>query len=241
MLIDRYLQGDYKAVWLEIGQQHQSALSPESFADIESVAIATMERVAVNIETLIAHLSSIGWQFADQDHIWERPTEQDKASIKQVESLLGRLPIALKACLTVVGGLYLAGSLPGTVRTTYRFNSDVSQDTVLGDPLSLPSGRWLYYNYAEWQEDYGDLRPFPFEFAPDEYHKANYSGGSHLIDLPQVAVDPIIKRVNNRAGITLIEYLRTSFQWAGFPGYEFESTEIMPQALNDIIPTLLQF
>ena len=119
--------------------------------------------------------------------------------------------------------------------------SSLDHNAILADPLCLPTGYWLDYSYKEWQEDYNGKQPFSFEFAPDEYHKANYSGGSHVIRLPQTVADPIIEGVANRPQITLVDYLRTSLQWTGFPGYEFESSGQIPATLSSINSKFLPF
>jgi hypothetical protein len=36
-----------------------------------------------------------------------------------------------------------------------------------------------------------------------------------------MVADPALIRVDGREGIRLVEYLRTSFAWGGFPGFEF--------------------
>ena len=241
MYLERYLRGEYEKVWFEIRHLSQSTLTTDRATDIESVAVATMQRVATNIDILVDHLVQIGWHFATPQSIRILPTDQDVVGIEQIENVIGPLPIALKACLLFVGGVHLAGSFPGNERPTYLFGETLEQNAILADPLSLPTGYWLDYSYQEWREDHNGVVPFHFEFAPDEYHKANYSGGSHMIQLPKMVIDPVIEGVHNRPQITLVEYLRTSIRWCGFPGYEFEPSEEIPPALADISSRFIPF
>ena len=55
----------------------------------------------------------------------------------------------------------------------------------------------------------------------DELHKARVSGSTHDIILPDLTADPVIHGVDGREDITLVEYLRVSITWGGFPGWSF--------------------
>lgn len=69
----------------------------------------------------------------------------------------------------------------------------------------------------------GPVEPgFLFEFAPDELHKADIGGSTHDILLPEAAADPVLRGVEGRPGITLVEYLRLSIAWGGMPGWSLK-------------------
>ena len=76
---------------------------------------------------------------------------------------------------------------------------------------------------TEWDTDQWvePKRPWRFAFAPDELHKANISGSTHDIELPDDTPDPVIRGVEYRPGITLVEYLRASMSHGGFAGAQF--------------------
>ena len=58
---------------------------------------------------------------------------------------------------------------------------------------------------------------FPFDFAPDELHKANISGATYDVMLPDSAAD---FRLRGAKGYPwFVTYLRRSFAWGGFPGW----------------------
>jgi hypothetical protein len=48
------------------------------------------------------------------------------------------------------------------------------------------------------------------------------------IHIPDTGADPILDGVSDRPAINLVEYLRASFAWGGFPGYEFSSAPAPP-------------
>src|SRR5262249_14215440 len=58
-----------------------------------------------------------------------------------------------------------------------------------------------------------------FCFAPDEFHKANYSGGENYhLNLPDPSADaPVIGMYGVEE--TFVEHLRLSFRWGGFRGH----------------------
>lgn len=68
---------------------------------------------------------------------------------------------------------------------------------------------------------------FPFEFAPDELHKANISGATYDVMLPDPAADfrllgarlPGEKARGSTGDPWFVAYLRNSFAWGGFPGW----------------------
>ena len=80
------------------------------------------------------------------------------------------------------------------------------------------------YLLREWEARRSPLDPdlndpCTLELAPDHNHKANVSGGSSYgIELPYLGADPIF--VNEEHGLPFVDYLRLSFNAAGFPRLE---------------------
>ena len=65
----------------------------------------------------------------------------------------------------------------------------------------------------------GEAPPFTFDIAPDAYHKSNYSGGGPTgVVIPQAGFDAPLVSDDQWDGMYFIPYLRTCFQWGGFPG-----------------------
>ncbi len=70
------------------------------------------------------------------------------------------------------------------------------------DPLCLPDAGFLRLDWDEWRGYRDRQAPFRFAFAPDELHKANVSGSTHDIELPQTVADPVLHAVAGRPGVT---------------------------------------
>ncbi|MGW5689182.1 hypothetical protein [Nonomuraea sp. NPDC003754] len=156
-------------------------------------------------------------------------------AVRRAETVIGPLPIALRACLEIVGSVNLCGD-GGVALPHVNYHARLSEERgFYPDPLYLPSGRELW---SEWKSWGGDLEEgcacsdpeeedrcafhsegFPFAFAPDEVHKANQSGAEQDIRLPSRSADPELIGAIHREGVTLVEYLRISLAWGGFPGY----------------------
>src|SRR5205823_3654896 len=137
----------------------------------------------------------------------------------------GAVPLALRSCLAIVGEVWLCGSHPDWSPPTFA-SDDSAEYPLLADPLVLPPARWVLSELAEWDSDewVQPKRPWRLGWAPDELHKAGISGSTHDLELPDACPDPVIYGVEGRPGVTLVEYLRTSCRWAGFPGFEFTRT-----------------
>ncbi len=135
------------------------------------------------------------------------------------------MPAAFHACLQRVGLVSLLGDCSAVDLSYHR---DVALDGMppgygYPDPLCLPNVQEIADEWIERSYHDPDWRPdcFWYPFAPDELHKANISGQTHDLLLPDLVADPALRGVAGRPGITLVEYLRVSVAWGGFPGWEF--------------------
>jgi hypothetical protein len=212
-LLDRYVDGHCVGVWREV------CSAGEATPEADAVARELMNRAARNVDTVVSRLESAGWRFL---HTPARvpPDDEDAELLAEAAEIAGPLPLALTACLAVLGEVCLGGTHPAWPRTAYLF--DFRGASVLADPLWLPPAGWVAEECEMWAEE-GPDGPFTLELAPDELHKANISGSTHDIELPTNDLDPVLVGVQHRPGITLVEYLRTSLLgWGGFPGFEFE-------------------
>jgi hypothetical protein len=111
---------------------------------------------------------------------------------------------------------------------------------LLPDPLVLPTGRILLNEWEQWGEQHET--GFRFAFAPDELHKANVSGSTHDVEVPGSSPDPELLSVERREGITLVNYLRVSMAWGGFPGHDALPEDLrVPPMIEDLRRDLLLF
>lgn len=236
-LLDRYIAGEQETVWAEMLAGIDREGNPISEAEQWAVAVETMRRARQNIETIIARLSAIGYQFGVYpDGTLPRngkpfegpliPPPLDTAGkIRQIEALVGAIPISLTAFWTIVGSVNLVGAFAPWNKLSL-------------DPLWVdgPDLEYILKTREEWQEnliEYGDeeVGLFLLALAPDHFHKDRTSGsGPYGISLPNQAADAEFEYEWNNT--TFVNYLRICFQWGGFPmPYETEKPE-HPQLLS---------
>ncbi|MBZ4320868.1 hypothetical protein [Streptomyces huiliensis] len=219
-------QGEHEQVWNEL---RRLGPVPGAFEeDVVAVATATMERFARHVVRLAEALPELGFVRASEGlppH--QPPTEATPAAVREMEEAVGPLPAALKASFLTVGDVSFLGDCPALgLHYHGGFEPEPGPPGVeYPDPLDVAGVEHLRYEWEAYTEDPdgddGDDEEFLFSIAPDEFHKANVSGGTHDVVLPDACADPEVYGVRGRKGITLVEYLRTSIAWGGLPGWEF--------------------
>lgn len=238
----RYRAGELVAVWNEL-----RALGPVPDTlseDVAEVATETMRRVRVHAERLGDMYGLLGHSGGERAEA--PPSEEELADLDRLAAEIGGLPYALDACMRIVGSVDLVGDCE-PLGLWYTDHERGKQFPVLPDPLSTPpivilKADWEGYNDdygpdSGYEEDEDGPRPaFEFSFAPDEIHKANYSGGTHDIELPSRVADPVLHGVADRPEITLVDYLRLSIAWGGLPGWASTDAE-PPEALTKLRAT----
>lgn len=232
-LVARYEAGEWFEVWAEL--RHLRPVPPERRAEVEEVASTTMLRAGRQIERIVEQLLAIGFKPENHETGLTTPPPPDVAvRIAAVEASMGPLPEAFKASMQHIGAVSLLGDCPPL--GVYYHQSHPSMRTSMPpgpgfpDPLCLPGVELLEW---EWENEPQELTAGLFPFAPDELHKANISGGTHGLRLSEGCADPVLLGVAGRPGITLIEYLRVSVAWGGFPGHAFDPAGY-PRALEGL-------
>ncbi len=186
--------------------------------DARRLAQIMMQRVRRNAEVLAKRLGDLGWETLTGEMVG-RPTPRPFLG-EEGAAMIGALPLplALEAFWEVVGSLdfgwnYRNGREPDLF-------GEVS--LVKLDPLYLEGADQLSFAIEEWRDriDHGSLSPqgpFRLDLAPDNFHKANFSGGSpYGIMLPAESEDPLF--FGDNFSVRFTTYLRRSFRWGGFPG-----------------------
>jgi hypothetical protein len=234
----RYMAGEHKSVWAELGDIVEI---PSSLVDdAAAVASETMRRVARHVDRIADALDTLGFEPASEYvPVRQPPSDTDRAEVDRLDAEIGGLPAAFAACLREVGGVSFMGDCP--VLGLY-YNSPDHHSVGLPpgpdypDPLVIFPVKLLRQGWDEYRADIeGDDDPYDFfaTFAPDELHKANISGSTHDVALPSPEVDPYLNGVVGRPKVTLVEYLRLSVSWGGFPGWSFVP-EKAPEALGPL-------
>jgi hypothetical protein len=216
----RFLAGEYEAVWTELATL--PTVPGPLVDDVRGVARETMLRVNRHVRRLVEALTEL--DFVPDMPMHEPATQADRADVDRLDEEIGGLPIALTACLREVGAVSFLGDCPG-LEVYYNTSGDATIEMPPGlgypDPLCVPPVSYLREQWDEHRDEYEGEDEFVFDFAPDEFHKANISGGTHDIALPDPSPDPVLYGVAGRPGITLVQYLRVSIAWGGFPGWSF--------------------
>ncbi len=213
-LLDCYRASEFAATWLHMIALGPSVRDPDHFDDAYAVALETMRRVRQNVERIHQRLLDIGYRFWVPHHAHVPPPRDITDVISGVEGLVGPLPLSLRAFYEVVGSVDFRQS-PEQLVQSYRTERDSASELhILGeeDPLVVAS-IW------ELQEQ---VRNQPgrqyFCFAPDEFHKANYSGGENYhVSLPNPDADFRIEGMYDIEEY-FVEHLRYSCAYGGFRG-----------------------
>ena len=166
-----------------------------------------------------------GQEVDEHRYQWWPPDSSIEDKLARARRLVGPLPIALDAYWRHVGPVDLSGSFPDWDPPANEFEG-LARDVTprFTDPLeSLGVGMVLDYVDDDGNlilSRHGDDR-WTVQWAADELTKAGISGGCYEIQVPDLVADPISFGHRHRPGITLVEYLRLTFEWGGFPGFEF--------------------
>ncbi len=216
-LLARYRAGESVQVWDALIALGPSVRDPGRFREAYAVALDTMGRVRRNVETIHRRLIDVGYRFAcpDSAHL---PAPPDAAEVvAEIEGMIGPLPLSLRAFYEVVGSVDFRQS-PEQLSHGWDRESERAQLpelSILGeeDPLVVaPISELIAAARA------APGRSLYFCFAPDEFHKANYSGGENYhVSLPDARVDFRIYGMYD-IGEYFVEHLRASCAGGGFRG-----------------------
>jgi hypothetical protein len=165
----------------------------------------------------------------EDPQVFSPPGRKTPGLLKKLEQAAGGpLPLSLRAWYEEVGGVSLMGS------HAVLNAVDFSNQDVLKQFQSLTGPHLAPVPPAEAEYAPDPLVVFPLEelvnqlgdedgeelqlaIAPDDLHKANVSGDAYYLKLPNGHADfPF----DDWHKTTFVNYLRVTFQWGGFPGWE---------------------
>jgi hypothetical protein len=221
-LLKRYQAGEFEQVWRDIrAHEHIDG----GFRDeVIEVAEAAMRRVAQNADLIAERLRAAGWLAlsASYQDLRTPPKPDDPAIFARIEEISGApVPPTLLAFWRVVGG----------INWVWDYNASVAQPN-LGfdlppeehDALCVDAPSFISCLFDEWIDEKASyvpdlLHPFQIGLAPDDFTKANISGGGpYCIEVPFPGADPLF--ADERHKLPFLDYLRLAFRWAGFPGLD---------------------
>ena len=225
-LFDRYQAGEHQRVWGELVALGAEVRTEAYAADALAVAYETMRRVDANVGTLVRRLQALNYTFTSSTAAHVPADREVPKAIADFEKASGSLPLSLRAFYEVVGEVNLIGHHPSLAP---------KNGTVPPDPL-------VVYGFdegaVEYDEDDDGETPSAITIAPDDLHKANTSGGdAYEIAIPESRADGEL--MNERHGLFFVDYLRLSFKFGGFPGYD--GMEKVPAEIVTLSEGLIEF
>jgi len=221
-LLKRYQAGEFEQVWRDI-RAHERI--DGGFRDeVIEVAEAAMRRVAQNADLIAERLRAAGWLalLASYQDLRTPPKPDDSAVFARIEEISGApVPPTLLAFWRVVGGINWVWDYKASVaQPSLGFDLPPEEH----DALCLDAPGDISYLLDEWIDEKARyepdlLHPFRIDLAPDDFHKANISGGGpYCIKVPFPGADPLFE--DERHELPFLDYLRLAFRWAGFPGLD---------------------
>jgi hypothetical protein len=212
--LDRYRAGERTQVWRELMALGAQIREPSLYPDAYAVALETMTVARRNVEMLVERLGKAGYRFAYPESVHVPPTTNTPREIEEIETRLGPLPLSLRAFYEAVGSVDFVQSWKQLIHYYRKERESATEIEILGeeDPLVVAP---LSLIGDEKRKQGGRVY---FCFAPDEFHKANYSGGENYhVWLPDPRADFEIVGMYEIEE-TFVEYLRATFANGGFRG-----------------------
>jgi hypothetical protein len=235
----RYCDGQREQVWDEMMSLGGAVREEPYWTDAQAVAVETMKRACENVDRLILKLEALGYDFVgaskagdqlpspvggtftatERELRHQRPGTATSANIAEIETRLGTLPLSLRTWYEIVGAVFLCGDYPELC--TFKGDSLGKSSSVFPDPMcffppdvEFPLSEFLKYRTRDAEGRYS------FPIAPEPKIKSARSGSVfYAVKLPEPRADALL--MNERHETTFVNYLRLSFEWGGFPGWEF--------------------
>ncbi|MEM9955581.1 MAG: hypothetical protein AAF846_28525 [Chloroflexota bacterium] len=213
--LERYLTGEYKAVWDELIELGQSELSPKIYHEAEAVAHELMYRVRFNIDNLHKKLIKLNYKFAESEYIYiEPPADTATVYIPHLEKVFGRMPLSFRLFYELIGIVCFVGDHP--LLATYN---NQKRNDIYSDPLFWMPTEFIYDQVLTYAVSDGQSYDYAIAFCPDYYHKAGVSGGDSIsIRLQGNLIDGQV--IGLPQPVYFVDYLRNIFFWGGFMGFE---------------------
>ncbi len=114
MYLERYMAGEYEQVWAELVALGPAVRDNSILPDAWAVAQETMRRARTNIERIVAHLKTMGYQFQDAQP-FKPPDDDQIAELDGFEQTVGPVPLSVRAWIEIVGEVESDGHASGAV------------------------------------------------------------------------------------------------------------------------------
>ena len=199
--LDRYRKGQQMEVWCEMQDLDAGIREPEILPFTIAIVRETMKRCRENIEKLFSSLKAANYPFEYPDEAFLPPPANVIERISELEKKVGIIPLSICAWYEIVGSV--------------NFIADPESEWTEGypDPVYVSDFDYIF----EYNEDNWNRYSYKLSISPDDYHKADVSGGpSYKISVPNLSVDALLE--NEKRNTTFVDYMRIAFVSNGFPG-----------------------
>lgn len=227
--LERYQNGDYRLVWAELVALGEVVREAPLFDDAMAVARETMRRVRHNATLVRQRLITLDYRFVRPNQVLSAP---EPMQLAHLEALIGPLPLSLRAWFEIVGGVDFRGSHP-TLCSCYRDDrllpefrphDDGDEHAALFPYYADPLYFWDVDEALDLVADEDARSAISTWFCvPVWFGKAGVSGGVYYLDLPSTGMD--VRLQGEPHETTFVGYLRTAFEWSGFPGHHLHTAD----------------
>jgi len=218
-LLPRYQGGECEGVWRDLVALGADVRQPAYRDAAWAVAEETMRRARQNVELIVERLKKLGYRFHESRSVLIPASAKKRKLIERAERSGLWLPISLRACLEVMGEVDLNGSHPALC----FMDTEEGNPGIYADPLQVTFWQ-LDEAVHDWAEADGEDRdPVELIVSMNARDKAGRgldweAEGGYVVRIPNGVADAMLEGAPG--GGTFVEYLRRSFQWGGFPGWE---------------------
>jgi hypothetical protein len=247
-LYERYKRGAYQEVY-EILVGMQEAVYEDAIAPIAGqVAQEMMKRVRWNLEVLVRRLKDLHYYFGEG--LYSSKEEQEKfeknapvlsrhedfrpQELKQLQAIVGPLPLTLQWWYQEVVGVNLVGTFPISESWTERIKYGEMLDPLFIFPVDEPLQAALFHSdEPEWLQHPEVLLSFDrdLKYGTDSYESYHFRGPRQGFDFMMV---------NEPKQRSFVDYLRQCILYGGFPGLE-QDNQLSPEQFAYLTEGLLSF
>jgi len=222
-LLSRYQNGDFEAGWRDMVALGPDVRKKPFEKAAWAVAQETMRRAKRNIELLVERLKKLDYRFLHEELVYSPCTKKEHKALRDMERKGVIIPLSFRAFLEAVGTVDLIGSHPTLNPVDGGRIRRPGGPILSSDPLEFSGYLALELLFDEWEDTISEDRPtVSWEVGADAEDKTwlgdEERNGCYTVQLPNSAADAVLEGEAHKT--TFVEYLRLSFQWGGFPGWE---------------------
>lgn len=238
-LYKRYIEGQESQVWSEIHELNTEQKLGSNWNDATLVLEETIKRIQFNIDVLSFNLLNSELKEHYSSHQF-KTTKLDIVLLDKLKNKIknyGYMPLSLVYLYKKINQInFLMAPLNGQTRP-FLYSDPLFIDSLENILTNIEDGSWA----ENMEENENDGLDTYIEISPDYYHKDNISGGEpYGVQLTKSQqIDS--KIINTPYGMMyFVDYLRMSFDYAGFPYIHRHNANITVQ-IEELKKNLIKF